>query len=53
MYAFIKLYEVSWSSNKRFPPRDLVYILLFKKKKQINNNSNKKKKNKKNMPELK
>ena len=50
MYAFIKLYEISWSSNMRIlvilrSPRDLFYTLLLKKKK--------KKKKKKNMPELK
>ena len=47
MYAFIKLYEFSWSSNMKIlvilgSPRDLVWTLLFKKKKK-----------KKNMPELK
>ena len=39
MYAFIKLYDFSWSSNMRIldilgSPRDLVCILLFKKKKK-------------------
>ena len=48
MYAFIKLYEFSWSSNMRIlvklgSPRDLVCTILFKKKK----------KKKKNMPKLK
>ena len=39
MYAFIKLYKFSWSSNMRIliilgSPEDLVCILLFKKKKK-------------------
>ena len=49
MYAFIKLYECSWSSNMRIlailgSPRDLVGTLLFKKKKK--KKQTKKKKNK-------
>ena len=37
MSAFIKLYEISWSSNMRIlvilgSPRDLFYTILFKKK---------------------
>ena len=39
MYAFIKLYEISWSSNQQIlvilgTPRDLFYTLLLKKKKK-------------------
>ena len=49
MYAFIKFYEFSWSSNMQIlvilgSPRDSVCTELFIKKK---------KKKKKNMPELK
>ena len=37
MYAFIKLFEFSWSGNMRIlvilgSPRDLVCTILFKKK---------------------
>ena len=48
MYAFIKLYEFSCSSNMRIlvilgSPRDLVCTLLFKKKKKKKKKERKKK----------
>ena len=51
MYAFIKLYEFSWSSNMRIPvisgsAWDLVCTLLLKRKKNKNKKKKKKKKQK-------
>ena len=52
MYAFIKIYEFSWSSNMRILAilgslRDLVCTLLFKKKKKNKKKKKTKQKNNK------